>query len=303
MIPKEVIKKIRRIQIYTTRAVQDLFAGEYHSVFKGRGMEFEEVREYQIGDEIRSIDWNVTARMGRPYVKLFREERELTVMIVADVSASGSFGTVKHLKAELVAELCAVLAFAAINNNDKIGLILFTDRIEKYVPANKGIIHVLRIIRELLYYKPEGRKTDIGTALEFLSKVTARQTVSFLVSDFMASGYEKALRVAAKRHDLIAVYVSDPRERGMPPVGIVELEDPESGEVLLVDTRDSRLRENFHRIARRREAEREGFFRANGVDCIKVNTAEPYIKPLMQFFRARERRMTGVRPRLLTEGG
>jgi uncharacterized protein (DUF58 family) len=291
MIPSEIIKKIRRIQIYTTRAVQDVFAGEYHSVFKGRGMEFEEVREYQVGDDIRTIDWNVTARMAHPYVKLFREERELTVMIIADVSASGSFGTSKQLKAELVAELSAVLAFAAINNNDKIGLILFTDRVEKYVPPKKGITHVLRIISELLYYKPQGKGTDITTALEYLRKVTTRQTVCFLVSDFMAKGYERALKVAAKRHDLIAVSVSDPRERGMPSVGLVELEDPESGEIVLVDTRDKRLRENFSRLARRREAERENFLHSNGVDCIKVSTSEPYMKPLMRFFKARERRM------------
>jgi uncharacterized protein (DUF58 family) len=291
MIPKEIIKKIRRIQIVTTRAVQDVFAGEYQSVFKGRGMEFEEVREYQVGDDVRTIDWNVTARMGNPYVKLFKEERELTVMIIADVSASGAFGTVRRLKAELVAELCAVLAFAAINNNDKIGLILFTDRIEKYVPPKKGITHVLRIIRELLYYKPEGKKTDIATALEFLSRVTTRQTVSFLVSDFMATGYDRALRIAAKRHDLIAVSVSDPRERNLPSVGLVEFEDPESGEAILVDTGSRQLREGFARIVKRHVAERESFFRANGVDCIRVNTAEPYIKPLMQFFKAREKRM------------
>ena len=291
MIPREILKKVRRIQIYTTRVVQDVFAGEYQSVFKGRGMEFEEVREYQVGDDVRSIDWNVTARMGHPYVKLFKEERELTVMILADISASGSFGTVKHLKAELAAELCAVLAFAAINNNDNIGLILFTDRVEKYFPPKKGITYVLRIIRELLYYKPEGRKTDIASALEFLSKVTTRQTVAFLVSDFMAVGYERALRIAAKRHDLIAVEVSDPREEEIPSLGLMELEDPESGETLLVDTGDPRVREGFSRIMKRRRSEREDYFRAHGVDCIKVSTARPYVKPLMRFFKKRQKRM------------
>ncbi len=291
MIPKEILKKIRRIQIYTTRVVQDVFAGEYHSVFKGRGMEFEEVREYQVGDDVRIIDWNVTARTGHPYVKLFREERELTVMILADISASGSFGTVRRLKAELIAELCAVLAFAAINNNDKIGLILFTDRIEKYIPPDKGITHVLRVIRELLYYKPEGKKTNISAAVEFLSKVTTRQTVSFLVSDFFATGYERPISIAAKRHDLIAISVSDPRERELAAVGIMELEDPESGEMISVDTGDRGVREAFSKIARRREAERDDFFKARGIDCIKVNTAEPYMGALLSFFRSRERRM------------
>lgn len=291
MIPKEILKKIRRIQIYTTRVVQDVFAGEYHSVFKGRGMEFEEVREYQVGDDVRIIDWNVTARTGHPYVKLFREERELTVMILADISASGSFGTVRRLKAELIAELCAVLAFAAINNNDKIGLILFTDRIEKYIPPDKGITHVLRVIRELLYYKPEGKKTNISAAVEFLSKVTTRQTVSFLVSDFFAAGYERPISIAAKRHDLIAISVSDPRERELAAVGIMELEDPESGEMISVDTGDRGVREAFSKIARRREAERDDFFKARGIDCIKVNTAEPYMGALLSFFRSRERRM------------
>lgn len=291
MIPKEILEKVRRIQIYTNRVVRDVFAGEYHSVFKGRGMEFEEVREYQIGDDVRCIDWNVTARMGHPYVKLFKEERELTVMILADVSASGSFGTVKQLKAELVAELCAVLAFSAITNNDNIGLILFTDRVERYFPAKKGITYVLRIIRELLYYRPEGKKTDIGCALEFLSKVTTRQTVAFLVSDFMASGYERPLTIAAKRHDLIAIEVSDPREEGLPPIGLVEFEDPESGEVLLADTRDLRIRDAFSRIMKRRSEERREFFRAHGVDCIRVSTDRPYVLPLMRFFKERQKRM------------
>ncbi len=291
MIPKEILKKIRRIQIYTTRVVQDVFAGEYHSVFKGRGMEFEEVREYQVGDDVRTIDWNVTARTGHPYIKLFKEERELTVMILADISASGAFGTVGRLKAELIAELCAVLAFAATNNNDKIGLILFTDRIEKYIPPAKGITHVLRVIRELLYFRPEGKGTDISAAVEFLSRVTTRQTVSFLVSDFLAAGYERPISIAAKRHDLIAVAVSDPRERDLPAVGIMELEDPESGETISVDTRDRGVREAFARIARKEEAVYCDFFKTHGIDCIKVNTAEPYMGALLSFFKSRERRM------------
>jgi uncharacterized protein (DUF58 family) len=291
MIPREILKKVRRIQIFTTRMVQDVFAGEYQSVFKGRGMEFEEVREYHPGDDVRTIDWNVTARTGNPHVKIFREERELTVMLLADVSASGTFGTVRQRKAELIAEFCAVLAFAAINNNDRIGLILFTDRVEKYIPPKKGVTHVLRVIRELLYHSPRGRKTDIAVALEFLSKVTTRQTVSFLVSDFFAAGYERALGIAAKRHDLIAVAVADPRERSLPDVGIMELEDPETGELLAADTGNPGLREAFARITAEREKARDGLFASRGIDCIKVNTAEPYARELMRFFKRRERRM------------
>jgi len=291
MDSKEILKKVRRIQIYTTRVVRDVFAGEYHSVFKGRGMEFEEVREYQVGDDVRDIDWNVTARTGHPHIKLFKEERELTVMILADMSASGAFGAVKRLKAELIAEFCAVLAFSAINNNDNVGLIIFTDRVEKYVPPRKGITHVLRVIRELLYFKPRGIKTDISRPLEFLSKVSARQTVSFLVSDFMATGYERAFGIAAKRHDLIAVCVSDPREAVLPPLGIMEFEDPETGEVAAVDTGDLAVREAFSKITKRHIAERDGFFRAKGVDYINISTGRPYMGELLRFFKKRERRM------------
>jgi uncharacterized protein (DUF58 family) len=291
MIPREILRKVRRIQIFTTRMVQDVFAGEYQSVFKGRGMEFEEVREYQPGDDIRTIDWNVTARTGNPHVKVFREERELTVMLLADVSASGAFGTVRRRKAELIAEFCAVLAFAAVNNNDRIGLILFSDRVEKYVPPKKGVTHVLRVIRELLYHSPRGRGTDISAALEFLSRVTIRQTVAFLVSDFFASGYEHALRIAAKRHDLIAVAVGDPRERVLPDVGIIELEDPETGEMAAADTGDPRVREGFARIAAGRDRARDLLLASCGIDCITVSTAEPYARELLGFFKRREKRM------------
>ena len=291
MIPREILKKVRRIQIYTTRMVQDVFAGEYQSVFKGRGMEFEEVREYHPGDDVRSIDWNVTARTGNPHVKVFREERELTVVLLADVSASGTFGSVRQRKEELIAEFCAVLAFAAVNNNDRIGLILFSDCVEKYLPPKKGVTHVLRLIRELLYHSPRGKGTDIALALEFLSRVATRRTVSFLVSDFFASGYERAFSIAAKRHDLIAVAVGDPRERRLPDAGIIEFEDPETGEGAEADTGDQRVREAFERIAARRAEARRAFFASRGVDCISVDTAEPYARELMKFFRARERRM------------
>lgn len=290
MIPKEILDKVQRIQIYTSHMVNNVFAGEYQSVFKGRGMEFDEVREYQPGDEVRTIDWNVTARMGHPYVKRFVEERELTVMLLVDMSASGTFGTIGRTKNELAAELGAVLAFSAIRNKDKVGLILFTDEVEKFIPPRKGNRHVLRVIRELLYFKPEGYKTDINCALEYLSQVTIRKTVTFLISDFLTSGYKKSLRIANKRHDIIAIMIEDPREREFVPVGIVELEDAESGERILVDTRDPHLRKDFSLFTTKQRQETLSTFRQSNVDCIQVNTAKPYIEELMKFFRMRERR-------------
>lgn len=290
MIPKEILDKVQRIQIYTSHMVNNVFAGEYESVFKGRGMEFDEVREYQPGDEVRTIDWNVTARMGHPYVKRFVEERELTVMLLVDMSASGSFGTANRTKNELMAELGAVLAFSAIRNKDKVGLILFTDRIEKFIPPRKGIRHVLRVIRELLYFKPEGRGTDITCALEYLNKVTIRKTVSFIISDFLTAGFQKALQIAGKRHDVIAVMVEDPRERELAPVGILELEDLENGESILLDTRDKALRNEFKLLTDGQREETLSIFRKAGIDCVQVNTKKPYIEALMRFFRMRERR-------------
>ncbi len=290
MIPKEIIKKIQRIQIYTNRMVSDVFAGEYQSVFKGRGMEFDEVREYQPGDEVRDIDWNVTARMGRPFIKKFVEERELTVMLLVDASASSRFGTRRRFKSELAAELCAVLAFSAIRNKDRVGLIVFTDRIEKFVPPGKGSRHVLRVIREVLYFQPEGKGTDITLALDYLSKVTTRQTVSFLVSDFEAAGYAKALRIANKRHDLISVMISDPREEKLPRVGFIRLQDAESGEEILVDSRDRNLHRLYREENLKRKEETLKIFRSSGVDCIQVSTDQPYVAELMGFFRRRERR-------------
>lgn len=291
MIPKEILDKVQRIQIYTKHMVNNVFAGEYKSVFKGRGMEFDEVREYQPGDEIRTIDWNVTARMGHPYVKQFVEERELTVILLVDMSASGSFGTIDRTKSELAAELGAVLAFSAIRNKDKVGLILFTDTVEKYIPPRKGNRHVLRVIRELLYYKPIGTKTDINCALEYLNDVTTRKTVTFLISDFLSAGYEKALQIANKRHDVIAVMIGDPREREFVPLGIMALEDTETGECILVDTRDKELREKFSERANKKHKETLSIFRQSNIDCIEVNTAEPYIEALMKFFRMRARRI------------
>jgi uncharacterized protein (DUF58 family) len=290
MIPKEVLKKIRRIEIRTKRLVNDVFSGEYQSVFKGRGMEFSEVREYLPGDDVRSIDWNVTARMGHPYVKKFDEERELTIMFLVDGSASGAFGTVSRFKSELAAELCALLAFSATRNNDRVGLITFTDRIEKVVPPKKGRVHVLRVVRELLYYTPEGRGTDIPIALDYLSNVVRRHAIVFLVSDFLTAGYERSLAVANRRYDLIAIPISDPRESGIPRLGLVDLEDPETGERLAVDTGDRRFAERLREELGRDAAERERLFAKLGVDSIPVSTDRPYVEPLEKFFGKRAKR-------------
>ena len=290
MIPKELLKKVRRIEIHTKRLVNDLLAGEYHSVFKGRGIEFDEVREYQPGDEVRSIDWNVTARTGRPFIKKFVEERELTVMLVADLSASGRFGTFEKFKTELAAELCALFAFSAIRNQDKVGLILFTDRIEKFIPPKKGRHHVLRVIRELLFFRPTHRGTDIAGALRFLSRVARRRSVVFLVSDFLSQNYERALRIANRRHDVIALAISDRREASLPSLGFMEFEDAETGESFLVDTRHSDTRRRFELSSAKAAAERNRFFRSIDVDCIPIQTDRSYLEPLIRFFRTRERR-------------
>lgn len=290
MIPAEVMQKIRRIQIRTSHMVNDVLAGAYHSVFKGQGMEFEEVREYVPGDDIRLIDWNVTARTSVPHIKILVEERELTVMLLVDASGSGRFGSVGRFKNELAAELCAVLAFSAIRNHDKVGLIIFTDHIELYVPPQKGRKHVLRVIREVLYFKPIGRGTDIPGALHFLNGVTHRRAVAFLVSDFMATDYETPLRIANKRHDLIAVTVTDPREETLPNVGLAYVRDAETGRELLVDTSDTSLRTNYGKAAAARAAERDDIFRRTRVDSIHVRTDRDYIDEIYRFFRMREKR-------------
>jgi uncharacterized protein (DUF58 family) len=290
MIPAEILKKVRRIQIVTSALVNDVFAGQYHSAFKGRGMEFEEVREYAPGDDIRAIDWNVTARTGRPFVKHYREERELTVVLLVDVSASQSFGTREQLKRELVAELGATLAFSAIQNNDKVGLVLFSDRIEAFVPARKGLRHVLRVVRELLYHQPVSRGTDVSAALEYLSRVFSRRTVAFLISDFLAPDFVRPLRVVRHRHDLIPVVVRDERERELPPVGFVEFVDPETGERLSFNTRSRRDRRQYAALAARRDAELTSVFRRLRIDTIPVETGASFVEPLAAFFRKRGRR-------------
>jgi len=290
MIPKEILKKIRRIEIRTKRLVNDVFSGEYQSVFKGRGIEFSEVREYLPGDDVRSIDWNVTARMGHPYVKKYEEERELTVMFVVDGSASGAFGTRSRFKRDLAAELCALLAFSATRNNDRVGLLIFTDRIEKVVPPRKGRRHVLRVVRELLYFEPEGKGTDIPLALDYLTNVVRRHAVVFLVSDFLSAGFEQSLSVANRRFDLVAVEVSDPGERAMPRLGLVTFEDPETGERFVADTSDRRFAGRYERIVEQRIAERDRALKRLGIDLVSVVTDRPYVEPLERFFRMRARR-------------
>ena len=287
MIPREILKKVRRVEITTRGLVNEVFSGEYHSVFKGRGMNFAEVREYQYGDDIRSIDWNVTARTGHPFVKVFEEERELTVMLVVDVSASGDFGTRGRMKGEVAVEICALLAFSAIKNNDKVGLIIFSDRIEKFVPPRKGRSHVLRVLREIFYHQPEGRGTDIRCALEYLTHVIKRRAVVFLVSDFKATPFEKALSVAGRRHDLIAVHMGDQRESVLPSLGYMEFEDAETGELLTVNTADVRFRAEFESRAARERAELGRTLRHSRVDVIDIETGQPYVKPLMLFFKER----------------
>ena len=290
MVTRDILRQVRRIEITTRGLVNEVLAGEYNSVFKGRGMSFAEAREYQHGDDIRGIDWNVTGRTGSPHVKVFEEERELTLMLVVDVSGSAGFGTRDRLKSELAAELCGVLAFSATRNNDKVGLILFSDGIEKFVPARKGRRHALRILRELLYHKAEGMGTDIEGALEYLARVTKRRAVVFVVSDFGARGYGRALSIAARRHDLNAVRVTDPREEEMPPLGLVEFEDPETGERRLVNTSARGFQERYraHRAEARGEADR--LFRHSRVEVIDVVTGTPYELVLRRFFEQRARR-------------
>ena len=290
MLPAEVIKKIRRIQIKTTRLVTDVFAGQYESVFKGKGMEFDEVREYYPGDDVRSIDWNVTARTGHPHIKKFIEERQLTIMLLLDASGSCHFGSVNRLKSELIAEVCAVLAFSAIKNNDRVGLIIFTDRIEKFIPPKKGLRHVLRVIKEALYYKPASKGTDISQALEYLNKVTTRSAVTFLISDFVSEDIKKPLAIANKRHDLIAIDVKDPKEFSLPKVGIVAVKDAETGQELELDTRDNIFLEDYKRKALSQFEEINKLFKSISIDCINVSTDRPYTDELVKFFRMREKR-------------
>lgn len=289
MIPVELIQKVRRIEISTKRVVDSLLSGGYHSAFKGKGMEFSEVRDYVDGDDIRAIDWNVTARMGSPYVKKHVEERELTVMLMVDASASGSFGTVNKFKGEIAVELCALLAFSAIKNSDRVGLIIFSSEIERYIPPQKGRNHVLHVIREMLYFKPEHTGTDIDRALGFLNRVQTKKAVVFLVSDFISPPFENALRVSSHRHDLIACSISDPREMTFPDAGLVELEDAETGEMVLVDSGSAVFRNHYRETMQQRRDAMSVLFRSNGIDEIAITTETEYIEPIIRFFRKRER--------------
>ena len=291
MLPSEILKKIRRIEIRTKKLVNDLFSGEYHSTFKGQGMEFEEVRQYEPGDDIRLIDWNVTARTGYPHIKKFREERELSVVLLVDASSSGRFGTRERFKSETAAEIGALLAFSAIKNNDKVGLIIFTDRIEKFVPPRKGRAHVLRLIREILYFEPEGVGTDIGGALEYLNRVIRRKSVVFLISDFLSHDYTKPLQIANRRHDLVAIKVTDPRESSFEDVGLIELEDTETGEVFMIDTGSAEFRREYAARAEEDLNRLKHDFRLINLDFINIETDRSYIVPLINFFRMRERRL------------
>jgi uncharacterized protein (DUF58 family) len=285
--PAEILRRVREIEIRTRRAVKDVLAGQYSSVFRGRGIEVSEVRTYEPGDDVRTIDWNVTARFGHPYVKTFQEERELTVVLALDASASGAFGTVGTWKSERAAECAALLAASAIRNNDKVGLVVFTDRVEKYVRPEKGRSHVLRLVRECLFFRPRLRGTRIASALEHVLRVQHRRAVVFVISDFRDSGYEKVLGACARRHDVVAVCVADPGERELPAAGLLLLEDPETGERALVDSSSASIRRRFAEEARRRIEERKALFRRVGIDEIEIDTRTPSIAALLRFFRMR----------------
>jgi uncharacterized protein (DUF58 family) len=286
----ELLKKVRKIEIKTRGISNQIFSGEYHSAFKGRGMAFSEVREYQPGDDIRAIDWNVTARFNHPYIKVFEEERELTVMLLVDVSGSESFGTQKQLKKDLVTELCAVLAFSAIKNNDKIGIIFFSDRIEKYIPPKKGKSHILRIIRDLIEFKPESNLTNIEQALRFFTGVVKKRSIAFLISDFMAKGYKDALKIANKKHDIVALHIYDKREQDLPDIGLVKLLDAETGEQRWIDTSTQETRIHYIAAAKKREADLKDLLNKCGVDTTRIGTHESYIQPLMNLFKSRNSR-------------
>lgn len=290
MIPSEILKKIRQIEIRTRHMVNDVFAGQYHSVFKGQGMEFEEVREYMPGDDIRAIDWNVTARIGHPYIKKYQEERELTVMLLVDISGSQHIGSAEQFKNDLAAELAAVLAFSAIKNNDRVGLILFSSEVELYIPPRKGPAHVLRVVREVLYFKPAHRGTRLESALTFLNHVLHRKCVAFLISDFMDRDFKNPLRVAAKRHDLISVVVGDRNEEELPPAGILRLQDAETGEQVLLDTADPSTRRAWASRYKKKREQLLTTLRGCGSDSIEVRAGEPYEREFIRFFKLRERR-------------
>jgi uncharacterized protein (DUF58 family) len=287
METSELLKKVRKIEIKTRGLSNQIFSGEYHSAFKGRGMAFSEVREYQAGDDIRAIDWNVTARFNHPYIKVFEEEREMTVMLLVDVSASGAFGTQKQFKQDLITELCAVLAFSSIQNNDKIGVIFFSDKIEKFIPPKKGKSHVLRIIRDLIEFEPEHKKTDVKVALKYLTSIIKKRSIAFVISDFISSDFSDALKIANKKHDLVALRIYDKRENELPNIGMLKMLDNETGEYKWVDTSDKKVRTEFIVNAKKHEDTLRNLFNKSGVDVASINTSESYIQPLTNLFKRR----------------
>lgn len=289
----ELLKRVRKIEIKSRKLTKNIFAGEYHSAFKGKGMAFSEVREYQFGDDIRNIDWNVTARFNHPYVKVFEEERELTVMLIIDVSGSRFFGTQKQLKMSLIAEVAAVLAFSAIQNNDKIGMIMFSDKVEKFIPPQKGRQHTLRIIRELLEFKPQSTKTDISEALRYFTNAIKKKCTAFIISDFIDQSetgifnFDDALKIANRKHDIVALQITDKREANLPPVGLLKLKDAETGEEMWIDTSDKLLRKQFAQQWSKNQDSLRNLMSRCGVDHTLLNTGEDYVKPLMQLFEKR----------------
>lgn len=286
----ELLKKVRKIEIKSKGLSSQIFSGQYHSAFKGKGMAFSEVREYQFGDDIRSIDWNVTARFNHPYVKIFEEERELTVMLLIDVSGSNTFGTKKQLKQDLITELSAVLAFSAIQNNDKVGIIFFSNKIEKFIPPKKGTSHILRIIRELINFTPDNNETNISEALKYLTNVIKKRCTAFLITDFIDTSFENAIKIAAKKHDLVGIRIHDARECLIPNVGLMKVRDAETGNLLWIDTSSKDMRELYQYNCRKKDNYLKDFFKKNGLDVVDIRTSEDYIKPLINLFKKRESR-------------
>ncbi|MBE9492642.1 MAG: DUF58 domain-containing protein [Bacteroidetes bacterium] len=286
----EIIKKVRKIEIKTRGLSNQIFSGHYHSAFKGRGMAFSEVREYEFGDDIRSIDWNVTARFNHPYVKIFDEEREMTVMLLIDVSGSNEFGTKKQLKEEQITEIAAVLAFSAIHNNDKVGVIFFSDRVEKFIPPKKGTSHILRIIRELIDFRPQSQKTNIAEALRFLTNALKKRCISFLISDFLDKNFDNALKIASTKHDIVALRIYDQRETELPNIGLAQVYNKETNTKTWVDTTRKAVRNNYSRWWKEHENYLNNLFLRNGIDVAKIRTDQDYVKPLMQLFKIREAR-------------
>ncbi len=287
METNELLKKVRKIEIKTRGLSQNIFAGQYHTAFKGRGMTFSEVREYQYGDDVRSIDWNVTARFGRPYIKVFEEERELTVILLVDVSGSLDFGTTYQFKKGIITEVAATLAFSTIQNNDKVGAIFFSDKIEKFIPPKKGKKHVLHIIRELLVYEPDSNQTDIAGALKYFTNAIKKRSTAFIISDFMDSGFERTLSIANNKHDIAALQVYDVRETELPDVGLIKLKDAETGERIWIDTSDKRLRTAYKHKWNERQLELQKIFKQSGVDTVSMSTSDDYVKALMRLFQLR----------------